>query len=120
MFKKTSSTRKKIKIPKSFQGILWSVNVKNLDLEKDKVYIIHQVLMYGNLKQIRWLFQVYGKKEIRRVFEETPMKIYSPQCFNFVKNIILNLKEKSLPTDKYITLKIPGKNLEAFWRSARF
>ena len=35
----------KLKIPKSFQGILWSANIKNLDLERDKGYIIHQVLM---------------------------------------------------------------------------
>ena len=55
-------------IPKSLQGILWSVNVARLDLERDKNYIIHQVLAYGNLEQIRWLFQVYGRQGVKDVF----------------------------------------------------
>jgi len=93
---------KKNKIPYRLQGILWSVNVKNLDLEKDKNYIIHQVLMYGDLNEIKWLFKVYSKKEIRNVFEEAPRKIYSPQAFNFIKNIILDLKRKSISPQKYV------------------
>lgn len=91
------------KIPSSFQGILWSVDVKNLDLKKDKVYIIHQILMYGNLKQIHWLFKVYSEEEIRKVFEFSPMKIYNFPTFNFIKNIVLGLKEKPLPSQKYVT-----------------
>ena len=91
------------KIPQEFQGILWLVNVKNLDLEKNKVYIIHQILMYGDLKEIAWLFKVYSKKEVKKVFEEAPMKIYSPQGFHFIKNIILGLKKKPLSPKKYVT-----------------
>jgi len=92
-----------IKIPSSFQGILWSVDVKNLDLEKDKVYIIHQVLEYGNLKEISWLFKVYSIREIREIFEKMPMKIYSRPGFNFVKNIILDLKKKTISPEKYVS-----------------
>jgi len=100
----TISAKKKIKkIPSSFQGILWSVDVKNLDLEKDRVYIIHQVLMYGNLKQIGWLFRVYSKEEIKKVFESSPMKIYNFPTFNFIKNIVLDLKAKSISPKKYVT-----------------
>lgn len=91
------------RIPQEFQPILWSVNVKNLDLEKDKNYIIHQVLMYGDLEEIAWLFKVYSKKEVKKVFEEAPMKIYSPQVFHFIKNIILGLKKKTLSPKKYVT-----------------
>ena len=109
------STRKKInpvrdkslngvnKIPSNFQGILWSVNVKNLDLEKDKVYIIHQVLEYGDLNEIAWLFRVYSKKEVRRVFEKIPMKVYRPQGFNFIKDIILGLEKKQISSERYVT-----------------
>lgn len=100
MFKKIFS--KKIKIPKSFQGILWSANVKNLDLEKNKNYIIHQVLVYGDLNEINWLFKVYSKKEIKKVFEKFPMKIYNRQSFNFIKNIILDLKTRSISSEKYV------------------
>ena len=91
------------KIPQSWQGILWSCDVKKLDWEKDRNYIIHQVLMYGDLKDIALLFKIYSKREIREVFKEKPMKIYSPQTFNFVKKIILDIKEKTVTPEKYIT-----------------
>ena len=93
----------KIKIPKSFQGILWSVNVKNLDLEKDKVYIIHQILMYGTIKQIHWLFKVYGKKIIKEVFLKDPQRIYNPPAFLFLKNFILGFKKIPLSKKIYVT-----------------
>lgn len=99
---KTSTTRKKT-IPSNLQGILWSVNVKNLDIEKDKVYIIHQVLSYGTLEQIRWLFKVYSKREIKRVFEVFPMKVYNFPTFNFIKNIVLGLKEKPFSPKDYVS-----------------
>jgi hypothetical protein len=91
------------KISKSWQGILWSCDVKKLDWEEDKNYIIHQVLMYGDLNDIARLFKIYSKKEIKEVFKKKPMKIYTPQTFNFIKRIILNIKEKSLPSKKYVS-----------------
>jgi len=100
---KTSTTKKTNVIPPSFQGILWSVNVKNLDLKRDKIYIIHQVLMYGDLNEISWLFKTYSKKEVEKVFKEAPMQIYDSQSFNFVKNIILDLKKQRFPFKKYVT-----------------
>lgn len=96
-FKKTS-----FQIPKSWQGILWSCNVKKLDWEEDKNYIIHQVLMYGDLNDIALLFRVYSKKEIREIFKKNPMKIYTPQNFNFIMKIILDIKEKAITPEKYV------------------
>lgn len=90
-------------IPKSWQGILWSCDIKKLDWERDKNYIIHQVLMYGDFKDISLLFKVYSKKEIREVFKKKPLKIYTPQAFNFVKKIILGIKEKTITPKKYVT-----------------
>ncbi len=89
-------------IPQEFQPILWSKNVKDLDLEKDKNYIIHQILNYGNLSQIKWLFKVYKKEEIRRIFLKFPKRIYTPAMFYFVKNFILDLKKKQLREEKYV------------------
>lgn len=89
-------------VPKKWQGILWSCNVKKLDWQRDKNYIIHQVLMYGDLNDIALLFKIYSKKEIKEVFKKKPMKIYTPQTFNFIKKIILNIKEKSITSEKYV------------------
>jgi hypothetical protein len=90
------------KISSKLQPILWSKNVKKLDLEKDKIYIIHQILSYGNLNQIKWLFRVYSKKEIRKIFVTFPKKIYHPAIFYFVKNFVLNLKNEKLDEKKYL------------------
>lgn len=94
--------RAKIKTPNFFQGILWSKNIKNLDLEKDKVYIIHQILSYGNMEQIKRLFEIYKLKEIQEVFIRYPKKIYLPSVFYFVKNFILDLKNKRLSPKNYV------------------
>lgn len=100
---KLPSFRKKpYKIPESWQGILWSCDVKKLDWEKDKNYIIHQVLRYGDLSDIALLFKIYSKKEVKKNFEENPMRIYTPRGFNFITNIILNTKGKSLSPKKYV------------------
>ena len=96
-FKKTS-----FRIPKNWQGILWSYSIKKLDWEKDKNYIVHQVLMYGDLSDIALLFRVYSKKEIKKVFEKYPMKIYTPQAFNFINKIILETKDKTITPEKYV------------------
>ena len=89
-------------IPSDFQPILWSANVKNLDLERDKIYVIHQVLMYGTLEQIKWLFRVYKKEEIKEVFLGNPLPVYTRPIFYLIKNIVLGLKEKKLNEKKYI------------------
>ncbi len=89
------------KVPQSLQGVLWSTNVRNLDLEKDKEYIIHHVLTYGNLEQIKWLSSVYSKSEIKEVFKKRPQKIYTPSSFNFVKNYLLSITE-DIPAKNYV------------------
>ena len=85
-----------------FQGILWSKPIAKLDLKRDKIYIIHQVLSFGSLEQIKWLFKAYSSKEIGKVFLENPKKIYTPAVFNFIKNIILEFEHKKLPKNRYV------------------
>jgi len=91
MIKKSSL--KKVKIPNSLQGILWSKSIGSINLEDDKVYIIHQILSYGDIKDIKWLFRVYSKDEIKDIFISHPVKIYTKPVFYFIKNFILNIKK---------------------------
>lgn len=79
-------------LPANLSTILWSKNLKNVDLAQDKVYIIHQVLAFGELEDIRWLFKTFTQDEIFKVFLESPQKVYTKSSFNFAKNIILKLK----------------------------
>jgi len=91
-----------MKIPKKLQGVLWSVNVDSLDLKKDRYYIIHQILIYGRMEDIEWLFKNYSKKEIIEVFL-LPYKSYPKFIFYFVKNYLLSCQDKQLDEGAYVT-----------------
>ena len=89
-------------IPQSLQSVLWSADVNRLDPEKDKSYIIHQILAYGSLEDIFWVFRNYPKNEIMRTFLTHPYKDYRAPRFYFVKNYLLNLKRKSMNEKRYV------------------
>lgn len=89
--------------PKSLQGILWSTDVNRLDLEKNKGYIIHQLLLYGDFNELRWLFHTYPKQTIVKVFLSHPAKLYPKGVFRFVKNYILGLQKVPLDEEDYVT-----------------
>lgn len=99
MSKRACQSKKKI--PRFLQPILWSIKVDHLDLKKDKVYIINQVLVYGGFKELRWLFRIYPKRAIKEIFIHRPLKIYSPSAFNFAKEILLGLKNRNLKLANY-------------------
>ena len=87
----------------SLQPILWSADVTKLDVKKDRWYIIHQVLIYGTLSEIKWLFQTYGIKQVIDVFVHEPARLYSKKVFHFIKNYLLPLRETNLYEEDYIT-----------------
>ncbi len=88
--------------PKSLQHVLWSVDVNKINLETDKAYIIHQIFAHGSFDDFRWLFRVYPLPDIIRVFTATPYKDYRPARFNFVKNILLRLKDRAMDPRRYV------------------
>ncbi len=92
--------------PQSLQGVLWSCPVWHLDIERDKVYIINQVLAFGDFEEIRWLFHTYSKSEIVDVFLHRPIKTYLKEGFYFVRDYVLKLKT-SLPETRYVIIP-PG------------
>lgn len=89
------------KLPNDLQAILWSQNIDKIDPEKDKSYIIHQVLAYGAWENLKWLFKNYDRSTIKEIFESKPEKDYTPQGYNFTKNVLLNVN-KYLDIQKYV------------------
>ena len=88
--------------PKSLQHILWSVNVSKLDITKDAPYIIHQVFSHGSLRDIAWLFDVYPKNILVRVFTTKPYKDYRAARFHFIKQYVLGLEKRILDERYYV------------------
>lgn len=89
-------------LPKQLQGVLWSASIDKLKLKKDKSYIINQVLAFGTLAELKWLFSQYPTNEIRDVFLHQPIKEYTYPAFNFAKNILLELDDLKLPLNHYV------------------
>jgi len=89
------------KIPSPLQHLFWSVRLEDLDPQKDKAYIVNQVLAYGGLEELKWLFKTYPREVIKEVFLKQPIKTYRAPTFNFVKEILLEI-EGSLPEEKYV------------------
>lgn len=82
------------------QGIVWSKSKKKLN-HYDRAYKINQVLMYGDLAEIKKLVSRESLKEVRKIFINQPTKIYTKQAFNFIKNYILKI-DKDLEQSKYV------------------
>lgn len=89
-------------VPKSLQGVLWSTSVEDLDLQKDKNYIIHQILAYGTWEHLLWLLKSYPREQIKEVFVMHPEKDYTPSAFNFAKKVILDLQNQPLDQTRYV------------------
>jgi hypothetical protein len=97
----TKQKIKSIKFPSDFQALLWSKNINKIDFQKDRIYVIHQILAYGDMKDIHILFKIYPESLITEIFLNYPLKIYTKPVFRFVKSFILNIKD-NLAEEKYV------------------
>lgn len=88
-------------IPQRLQGILQSININKLNIERDKSYIIHEILSEGRMEDIQWLFEQYPLDIIIDTFLTIPYKSYRKSRFRFVKNMLLSI-EKPLLENRYV------------------
>ena len=84
------------------QAVAWSKN--NPNTEKDRAYIINQILAYGTIEELRWLYKTYSKKTLKDVFLNQPIKQYTPASINFARLLLdivnpidLHRYDKTLP-----------------------
>jgi len=67
---------------------LWSYNIDQIDLEKDKEIIITMVLNYGDVKRIRWLYSVYSEDDIKQVISNPRRGLWLPKVLNFWETVL--------------------------------
>ena len=70
-------------IPKYIQPFLWSYNVKELDIKKNKKRIITNVLNLGSAKATSWLFKMYSKKDIKKAIADPMPGEWNAKSLNF-------------------------------------
>lgn len=90
-------------LPENLKPLFWSDDFNALDSQKHKAHIVHQILIYGTIEDIKWLFKTYSKKEIISIFINKPSKNYPAEVYHFIKNYLLDLKKLDLNPDKYVT-----------------
>lgn len=73
----------KSKIPQKMKWLFWSHQLNSFDLEDDKDYIITQVLNHGNWKDLKWLFKVYSREEIKKVVKNPCRGVWFEKVLNF-------------------------------------
>lgn len=91
----------KKKIPKNIIPCLWSYNIDNMDLAKDKEIIITQVLNYGDAGRIKWLYSVYTEEDLKEVVSNPRRGRWFPKVLNFWE-IILKTKIPKKKKEKAI------------------
>lgn len=90
-----------LKIPKKMQWLFWSCRIEDLDLKKDKNYIIFQVLNYGTWEDVKWLFKVYSEKEIKKVIKNPGKGLWFKDVLNFW-SLMFDLKLKKRVQERAI------------------
>jgi len=49
------------------QSLFWDVNPSKIDVKKNAQYIIERVADFGRDNEVKWVFDFYGKKQLRNV-----------------------------------------------------
>ncbi len=62
---------------------------------------VHQILMFGTLKEIKSLKKQIGDKTVVKLFVDHPKKVYNAAALNFIKNFILGIST-SIDEQKYL------------------
>lgn len=57
------------------QGLFWDINLNELDEKKHSSFIVQRVLERGDLDDLQWAINSYGKDFIEDVFLKNSMKM---------------------------------------------
>lgn len=71
-----------------FKHLFWFLDSNKLDLNKDRNLIVHQVLAYGTLEDLRQLIKLYGKETVRKEFKKPQAGLYQPSILNFAQHVL--------------------------------
>ena len=55
-------------LPQFLHKYFWDVQTESLDVKKNSFYIMERLMDRGDLKALKWLFECYSKKDLKKVF----------------------------------------------------
>lgn len=71
------------------QTLFWDVDPKSIDTKKNAKYVIERILDFGNDKEVKWLYNFYGKTLIKNVVAKS--RSLRPKTKNLWK-LLLKIK----------------------------
>ena len=86
------TTKKKIKIKDFSNYIFWDIDVSQLDIDRDRQFIIKRVLEYGKLEDWMLIKEYYSIDVIGQEMQET--RSLEPLSLSFV-SMVTGLKKES-------------------------
>jgi hypothetical protein len=88
-------------LPKFVRQYSWYLDVEKINLQRDKKRIILNIMNYGSLEAIDWLFSIYSKDEINDVLiNHGAVGELSKKSLNFWC-LILNVEKNRLVTTRF-------------------
>ena len=85
------------RLPDFLKEYFLDVDIEKINLEKASFFVTERLLEYGDSREIRWVFKVYGKKIIKKVIMIS-INI-SPKTGNFWADM-LNVPKSKVPSLK--------------------
>ena len=82
-------------IPQFIRPFLWSYDISELDLKKDKKRVITNILNYGTKEATDWLFSKFKDEDIRDAIEKPFPGEWSKKSLHFWA-LIFGVKAGSL------------------------
>jgi len=61
----------KIKLPDSVKKYFWDTDFKEIDSQKNAVYVAERLIELGDLEQLRWLKKTYGLEFLKRIVQKS-------------------------------------------------
>jgi len=58
-------------IPDHLKPFFWETEFSQINVNKNKPYIIERILELGDISAVKWLFSNYTKNEIKEVLEKS-------------------------------------------------
>lgn len=53
------------------QALFWDTNPRKIDPKKNAQYIIERVADFGNDQEVKWIFDFYDKKLLRKIITKS-------------------------------------------------
>ena len=95
-------------MPEEFRKYFWDTKFDELDIIKNKRYIISRLYCYGDLRAIKWIKETYSKEDIKEVAIKS--RDLKPLAANYLRQQF-DLKKEEMAYYR----AIQGMNYE-FWR----